>query len=190
MGPVVVLATRRAGQFLPPLFRVLPLRIEQRPECGAVDHHAVVDVHLESRVRLARRVAGCSRRRTTLGALSDEGNELGQLDQQLLNTSKAALGLRLAAFLAIRLRLPEIVQLAFEAALLWEKVLGEQIGERSRCPTMNAHPSDKALLCGREWKIDRPVLIHFLVVLEERCAKPLPQVRDNGTLQASPYPSS
>ena len=53
--PVVVLPALRGGELLPPLLRVLPLRLEQRPQRGGVDHHAVVEVGRVAGVLLARR---------------------------------------------------------------------------------------------------------------------------------------
>jgi hypothetical protein len=75
VGPVVVLLAVGVGQLLPPLLGVLPLRLEERPQRGAVDHDAVVQIGDVASVDLARLGLAVGGRRAALGALLDGGDE-------------------------------------------------------------------------------------------------------------------
>lgn len=92
VGPVVVLSARRRGQVLPPLHRVLPLGLEERPERGGVDHHAVVQVRGIAGVLLAVRASSVRRRGAPVGALLDGGGEGVELVPGLQRPVVAPLG--------------------------------------------------------------------------------------------------
>src|SRR5262249_52029841 len=55
-GPIEVRALRPASrrEFAPPLLRLLPLGLQERPQGGAVDPNAVVEIHPVRCIDLAR----------------------------------------------------------------------------------------------------------------------------------------
>ena len=77
---------------LPPLLRKIPLRSEQGPEGGAVDHYAVVEIGDVAGVNLAGCVLVFGGGRTFLGALLDGGDEGGELVAPFVDLGVAPLG--------------------------------------------------------------------------------------------------
>jgi hypothetical protein len=74
VGPVVVFPAFGEAQLFPPGFWFGPEWFEQGPQGSAVDHDAVVEVHVIRGVRRARGALGVSRGSTTLGAGAEARN--------------------------------------------------------------------------------------------------------------------
>ena len=167
MGPVVVFLAVGAGELAPPLLRVFPLRLEQGPQGGAVDHHAVVEVGDVARVDGARRGLAVRRRRAALGALLDGGDEVVQLLEPLADLAEALLG-SLGGFLVGAVAGgAQVGLLAFERALGRVQMTGQQVIQRAGGPSMDGHVRDERAPGRAEREVDGPVLVHLAMHVGE-----------------------
>ena len=145
VGPVVVLPALRGGELLPPLLRVLPLRVEQRPQRGGVDHHAVVEVGGVAGVLLARRALAVGRRRAPVGALLDVGDERLQLVPGLEYPVVLPLGVARGLLVGAVAGGAQVGQLAVEAGERRHEVVGEQHPQGLLVHPVDVHPGDEGL---------------------------------------------
>ena len=144
--PVKVLAALGRGQLFPPLRRVLPLRRQQRPQRGGVDHHAVVEVGVVGGIDLAVRTPGIGGRRAEVGALLDAGDQLGQLALPAQDLVVAPLGLARGRGVVAVARRSEVGELAVETGEGGAEVVGEQDAQGLRVPAVDGDPGDEGLL--------------------------------------------
>jgi len=180
VGPVVVLAPLGVRQLLPPLLRVLPLRLDERPERGAVDHHPVVEIPRVARVHLAGGTllrVGVGGWWTLVRALGDPLDEVAQLVAVAEHRVVALLRGARGALVGSVAGLAQVVQLPLEPREGRVQVLGEEHEQRLLVPAVDVDPGDEGLLRARQRPVDGPVLVHALVhVLEEPGRQPGAQI--------------
>src|SRR5690606_3124488 len=164
-------------ELLPPLLRILPLRLEERPEGGAIHQDAVVEVHLVARVDLALGRARIGWRGPLLRALLDLVDEQGELippsDELRIAPFRGALTARIRRLL-IR---AQIGDGAVEAELRGMEMLGEERPQRVDREAVDRDERDEGAVPRREREVDRAVLVHALVDRSEELGpQPRPEI--------------
>ncbi|MCY1013411.1 hypothetical protein OV079_49370 [Nannocystis pusilla] len=187
--PVVILLALPGGELAPPFLRVLPLRGEQRPQGGAVDHDAVVEVRgVADILSLAALVVRW--RRALLGALLDGGDEGDQLVSCLEHDSEALLGDARGLLVLAVTGSAEVGELAIDACEGGIQMVGEERAQSRVVPAVDRDPGDEGPLLGRYRPVDRPVVVHLAVELKKLVGEVAAQVAAAGDRRAVLLPGA
>src|SRR5262249_29689988 len=152
----------------PPFLRVLPLRIEQRPQAGRIDHHAVVEIRLVTGVLLARRALRVCGWRTPIGALLKVLDKLLQLLARVQEVAIRLFGCSRSFLVRAVAYRSKIGETAVEPLAREIEMISQQHTQRATCKAVDVYPRDERSMFRRERPMNRPVLVHALVhILEE-----------------------